>query len=225
MIVGLTGSIGSGKSTVAALLAQKGAVIVDTDVIAREVVEPPSPVLDAIRGAFGPEVLLPDGRLDRAALARLVFEDEARRARLNELTHPAILKRVLSIIGSQPPEVVVVAVVPLLFESGFERNCDCVVAVTAPPDVRRARLQERDGLTASQIAARMRAQLPDEEYRVRADIVIENDSTLTALGREVDRAWEAVLARRDRAQPSGPGPRPEAPTPSRSGTPPPAADR
>jgi dephospho-CoA kinase len=198
MIVGLTGGIGSGKTTVAALLGQKGAFVIDTDAIAREVVCPPSPLLEALQREFGAGIIDADGRLDRTVLARIIFSDEGKRAKLNELMHPEILKRVLSLIGAQPASRVIVVVVPLLFESKFESNCDVVVAVVAPPDVRRQRIAERDGLTTGEIEARMRAQLPDAQYERRANIVVHNDGNLTALGREVDRAWEQIIARTSR---------------------------
>jgi dephospho-CoA kinase len=193
MIVGLTGGIGSGKTTVAALFAQKGAFIIDTDVIAREVVQPPSPLLEMLHAEFGAAIIGSDGQLDRNALARIIFNDEAKRARLNELTHPEILKRVLGLIGSQPSHAVVVAVVPLLFESKFESSCNTVVAVVAAPDVRRQRIAERDGLTGTEIEARMRTQLPDAEYERRANIVVRNEGNLTALVHEVDRAWQQII--------------------------------
>jgi dephospho-CoA kinase len=192
MIIGLTGGIGSGKTTVAALFAQRGAFVIDTDVIAREIVQSDSPVLEAIRQEFGDEIILPDGSLDRPALARIIFGNEAKRTKLNELTHPEILKRVLAIIGAQPSESIIVVVVPLLFESGFDRSCDRSVAVIASPELRRHRLQERDGLSVSEVEARMRTQLPDAEYEKRADIVVRNEDNLTALGREVDRAWQTI---------------------------------
>jgi dephospho-CoA kinase len=192
MIIGLTGGIGSGKTTVAALFAQKGAFVIDTDVIAREIVQSDSPVLEAIRQEFGDEIILPDGSLDRPALARIIFGNEAKRTKLNHLTHPEILKRVLAIIGAQPSESIIVVVVPLLFESGFDRSCDRSVAVIASPELRRHRLQERDGLSVSEVEARMRTQLPDAEYEKRADIVVRNEDNLTALGREVDRAWQTI---------------------------------
>lgn len=192
MIVGLTGGIGSGKTTVAALFAQKGAFVIDTDVIAREVVAPPSPLVEVIRREFGDAVIGTDGHVDRPALARIIFGNEQKRLRLNQLMHPAILKRVLSAIGTQSPSTVIVIVVPLLFESEFESNCDRVVAVIAPPDLRRQRIAERDGLTGTEIEARMRAQLPEAEYERRADVIVRNEGNLTALGREVDKAWEKI---------------------------------
>ncbi|MBV8668733.1 MAG: dephospho-CoA kinase [Candidatus Eremiobacteraeota bacterium] len=200
MIIGLTGGIGSGKTTVAALLAQKGAFVIDTDLVARDVVEPASPALAAIRREFGDSVINPDGSLDRAALARIIFHDEGKRAKLNELTHPEILKRVLALISSQSADTVIVAVVPLLFESGFDRSCDQTVAVVASPEIRRGRLQERDGITGSEVEARMKAQLPDAEYERRAAVIIRNESNLTALGREVDRTWDLLTGSRAKAQ-------------------------
>jgi len=175
MIIGLTGGIGAGKTTAAALMGKKGAFVIDMDVIAREVVLPDSPALEAIRREFGDEVILADGSLDRATLARIIFGDEAKRIKLNQLTHPEILKRTLAIMGTQPPNAIIVAVVPLLFESGFDRSCDKTVAVVASPELRRARLQERDGITGSEVEARMRAQLPDAEYERRAGVVIRNE--------------------------------------------------
>ncbi len=194
MIIGLTGGIGSGKTTVAALFAKKGTVVIDTDIVARDVVAPPSSVLDSIRREFGDALILPDGTLDRSALARVIFGDETKRQKLNQLTHPEILKRVLAMVAAQPSSAIVVVVVPLLFESGFERSCDQVVAVVAAPDVRRQRLQERDGISGTDVEARMKAQLPEGEYEKRAGVIIRNDGNLTTLGREVDRAWEKLTS-------------------------------
>jgi dephospho-CoA kinase len=195
MIVGLTGGIGAGKSLVADILARRGAVVIDTDQIAREAVEPPSPVLDRLREEFGPEIVGPDGRLDRDAVASIVFADESKRRRLNGIMHPEILKRVLARIGLHPPSAVVVVVVPLLFESGFERNCDKVVSVVAPRAQRLARVVKRDGLSEADVAARMGAQLPEDEYERRTALVIRNDGDEAALEREVDRIWTAIVPR------------------------------
>jgi dephospho-CoA kinase len=197
MIVGLTGGIGSGKTVVAKMFADRGAVVIDTDRVAREVVEPPSEVLDRIHDEFGPGVLTPDGRLDRGAVAKMVFADERKRSRLNEITHPAILKRVLAEIGRQAPSAVVVVVAPLLFESGFDRNCQAVVAVAAPETVRLRRVIDRDRLTDPDARARMRTQMPDAEYERRATVVIRNEGDTAALAREVDLAWEALTARKE----------------------------
>jgi len=199
MIVGLTGGIGSGKSTVANMFARRGAIIIDTDAIAHAVVEPPSPLLGRIASAFGPEVIGPDNRLDRARLAQLIFADDEKRTRLNALMHPEILKRTLAQIGEQPSDAIVIVVVPLLFETSFERNCQSVVAVLAPKDVRRRRLLERGGITEQDAEARMRAQLADEEYERRAGILVRNDRDLASLEREVSTAWQKIRAA-DRAR-------------------------
>jgi dephospho-CoA kinase len=192
MIVGLTGGIGAGKSAVARMFQERGAVIVDTDAIAREVVQGPSPVLDGIRAEFGDAVIDASGGLDRDAMAKIVFADETKRRRLNELTHPEILKRVLARIGRYAPATVVVVVVPLLFESGFDRNCQKVVSVVAPEDVRLRRVMERDGAAETDVRARMRAQLPDGDYERRADLVIRNEGGESDLSKQVDAVWDAL---------------------------------
>jgi len=189
VIVGLTGGIGAGKSAVAKLLGKRGATIIDTDVIAREVVEPPSPVLDAIEREFGARVIGPGGALDREALASIVFSDEGRRQRLNEITHPEILKRVLARIGGYPPSAVVVVVVPLLFESSFDRNCNAVIAVTAPEPVRVARVIRRDRMAEAAVRDRVRAQLPESGYEGKATWIIRNDGDEAALEAEVEKVW------------------------------------
>lgn len=194
MIVGLTGGIGAGKSVVADLMARRGAAVIDTDVIAREVVEPPSALLDTIRGEFGADVIGPDGRLDREAVARIVFADEKRLRRLNDITHPAILKRVLARIGANPRSTIVVVVVPLLFESGFESNCDATVSVIAPADIRLRRVVERDGRPVADVRARMEAQLPDGEYGKRATYSVVNDGDRERLEAEVSRLWSQLEA-------------------------------
>ena len=189
MIVGLTGGIGAGKSAVAKLLTERGATIIDTDAVAREVVAPNSPVLRHIASEFGASVIAQDGSLDREALARIVFTDESKRRRLNEITHPEILKRVLARIGGYPPSAIVVVVVPLLFESGFDRNCNAVIAVTAPDTVRIDRVMKRDGMGEADVRARMRAQLPESGYEGKATWILRNDRDEAALAAEVDALW------------------------------------
>lgn len=192
MIVGLTGGIGAGKTAVAKLLEKHGATIIDTDAIAREVVEPPSPILDAISGAFGAAVIGQDGALDREALARIVFADGEKLRQLNEITHPEILKRVLARIGGYPPSAIVVVVVPLLFESGFDRNCDAVIAVTAREAVRVERVVKRDAMTEADVRARMRVQFPESGFEGRATWIVRNDQDEAALDRIVDQLWSEV---------------------------------
>jgi len=166
--------------------------VIDTDAVAREVVEPPSPVLESIRAEFGSGVIAADGRLDREALGRIVFADVNKRRRLNEITHPEILKRVLARIGRYPPSALVVVVVPLLFESGFERNCQKVLAVVAPEQQRLARIISRDGLTEAEARARVRAQLAESEYEHRGDFVLRNVGDMASLERDVEAVWSAL---------------------------------
>jgi dephospho-CoA kinase len=192
MVIGLTGGIGSGKSTVAALLEARGARVIDTDEVAREVAMPGSPVLAAIHYEFGEGVIAPDGSLKRAELARIVFSDPRRRERLNELTHPAIVERTLELVAHQPAEAKVVVVVPLLFESGFDKRCDVTIAIVADPALRRTRVATRDKVSEEHVAARMNAQLADEEYERRADHVIRNDGALEDLERAVDAVWRTL---------------------------------
>jgi dephospho-CoA kinase len=196
MIIGLTGGIGAGKSAVADFFSRKGATIIDTDLIAREVVAPPSRVLDALVLEFGPAILRADEALDRTKLAEAVFGDRAREARLNEITHPAIRDRTVAAIKAQPASVVVVVVVPLLLQTGFETYCDRVVSVIAPAAQRIERVMRRDGSSARAAQERMAAQLSDEEYEKGADVVIRNDGDLAALDRASAVAWDELMALR-----------------------------
>ena len=195
MIIGLTGGIGAGKSAVADFFSRKGATIIDTDRIAREVVAPPSPVLDALAAEFGSGILRSDGTLDRTALAAAVFGDRDRESRLNEITHPAIRERTLAAMRALPASEMVVVVVPLLLQSGFDSYCDQVVSVVAPRAQRVERAMRRDGMSSGQVEKRMAAQLSDEEYEKRADIVVRNDGDMDALERAVDEAWSELERR------------------------------
>ncbi|HEY5093546.1 MAG TPA: dephospho-CoA kinase [Candidatus Eremiobacteraceae bacterium] len=193
MIIGLTGGIGAGKSAVADFFSRMGATIIDTDVIAREVVKPPSAVLDSLAAEFGGAILKSDGTLDRAALAAAAFGDRLREARLNQLTHPAIRERTIAAMKAQPASAMVVLVVPLLLQTGFDAYCDRVVCVIAKRALRVERVVLRDGVLAAQVEARMAAQLSDEEYEIRADIVIRNDGDLAALQHEAKEAWAKLV--------------------------------
>jgi dephospho-CoA kinase len=195
MIIGLTGGIGAGKSAVADFFSRKGATIIDTDQIARDVVAPPSPVLDVLVAEFGAGILRADGTLDRAALAAATFGDRVKEARLNQITHPAIRERTLAAMRALPESTMVVVVVPLLLQSGFDSYCDQVVAVVASRAQRIERATRRDGISIEQIEKRMSAQLGDDEYEKRADIVIRNDGDLDALERAADEAWSELERR------------------------------
>jgi dephospho-CoA kinase len=186
--IGLTGGIGSGKSTVSALLAERGAVVIDSDRIAREVVEPGTPGLAAVVEAFGDGVLAPDGSLDRPALAAIVFADPDARRRLDAIVHPLVRARALEIAGAAAPDAVLVNDVPLLVETGQSGSYDLVLVVEADPGTRVARLVQR-GLTAEDARARMAAQATDEQRRAVADVVLDNSGTQDELRAQVERFW------------------------------------
>ncbi len=200
MIVGLTGGIGAGKTTVSSMFAARGAIIVDTDLIARELVEPPSKILDEIRAEFGSDITQADGRLNRQKLALVVFEDASKRDRLNAIMHPPILRRVAASVDQHPASAIVLVVAPLLFESNYHLNCDVVIAVVAPLGIRTLRVMQRDNLSPLALSERARAQLPDAEYERRADIIIHNDGDRQGLEQEVDAAWSSLVQRARRSQ-------------------------
>ncbi|HYT09478.1 MAG TPA: dephospho-CoA kinase [Mycobacteriales bacterium] len=187
--IGLTGGIAAGKSAVASRFAELGALVVDADAIAREVVEPGTPGLAAVVAEFGPRVLAADGALDRAALARVVFGDEEALARLDRIVHPLVRRRVAQMAAAAPPGTVVVQDVPLLVETGGARGYDLVVVVEAPEEVRVGRLGRDRGMDAAEARARMAAQASDAERRAVADVVLLNDGDLDGLRAEVDRVW------------------------------------
>ncbi len=195
LLVGLTGGIGAGKSTVAALLAERGAVILDADQVAREVVEPDQPAFAALVKEFGPEIVGADGRLDRQALANRAFATPESKAALDAITHPAIHtefgRRML-----EAPDGIVVMDVPLLVESktAAERGYEVVIVVEAPEALRLDRLENR-GVPREDAAARMRAQATDEERRAVATHLIDNGTDHTALVAQVDAVWADLQAR------------------------------
>jgi dephospho-CoA kinase len=191
--IGLTGGIGSGKSTVSALLAARGAVIIDADRIAREVVEPGTPGLARIVEAFGDGVLAADGSLDRAALAAVVFADPDARRRLDGIVHPLVRARATELAAEAPPDSVLVNDVPLLVETGQASSYDLVLVVEADPATRVSRLVQR-GLTAEDARARIAAQASDGQRRAVADVVLDNGGTPEQLAAQVDRFWAEHVA-------------------------------
>ncbi|MFB4316182.1 dephospho-CoA kinase [Actinomadura sp. 21ATH] len=193
--VGLTGGIGSGKSAVSALLRERGAVIVDADGIAREVVEPGTPGLAAVVAEFGDGVLLPDGTLDRERVGRIVFADRDRLAALNAIVHPLVGARMRELEEAAAPDAVVVHDVPLLTENGLAAMYDLVVVVDAPVETQLDRLTSRRGMTEEDARARIANQASREDRRAIADHVIDNSGSLDDLKARVDALWED-LARR-----------------------------
>ena len=190
LLVGLSGGIGSGKSTVARALAARGAVVVDSDAVAREVVEPGTAGFEAVVARFGPGVLGGDGRLDRAALARLVFSDENARADLNGIVHPLVALETQRQVAATPPGAVVVLDVPLLVEAA-RGGYDLVVIVEAPAPVRLERLAAR-GMDPEDARRRMAAQATDAERRAVADVVLDNSGPPEELVRQVDALWRRL---------------------------------
>jgi dephospho-CoA kinase len=194
MMVGLTGGIGAGKSAVLARLATLGALTVDADALAREVVAPGTPGLTAVVAAFGAVLLQPDGSLDRAALGRIVFADEAARRRLEAIIHPRVRQRTAELVARAAPDAVVVNDVPLLVEAGLAGNYDVVLVVLAEEAVRLDRLVRDRGMTVDEARARIDAQATDEQRRAVADVVIVNDGSLQRLYAQVDQVWRSRLA-------------------------------
>lgn len=196
MIVGLTGGIGAGKSAVAARLAEHGALIVDADAIARDVVAPGTGGLAEIVATFGSAVLTEDGSLDRPRLGALVFADADARARLNAIVHPLVSRRSAEIAAAAPAGAVVVHDVPLLVENGLAPAYDVVVVVVAAEDVRIRRLRGGRGMREEEVRARMAVQATDEQRRAVADVVLDNSGSPEALHRQVDELWRNRLAAR-----------------------------
>lgn len=183
LILGLTGPTGSGKSVVASILKDHGAVIIDADAVARTVVNPGTPCLAALAAEFGEEILFPDGSLRRAALAQKAFASDEKTARLTALTHPFILSemRRQMRVAAENGAALVVLDAPLLFESGLDADCDKTVAVLADRERRLARICARDGIRKEDAAARMARQPEDAFYASRATRLIENNGDLAAL--------------------------------------------
>lgn len=196
LVIGLTGGIASGKSTVTRMLRELGAPVIDADAIVREVQEPGTPVTAAIAREFGPGVIRPDGSLDRAALGATVFADPARRKALEAIVHPAVLQRMAAEVERYRAErrPAVVLDVPLLLEGGIERTVDRVWVVYIDRETQRARLMARDALSPAQAEQRIGAQMSLDEKRKRADLVIDNRGTEAETRRQVESAWLAATS-------------------------------
>lgn len=194
LVVGLTGGIACGKSTVSRHLAEMGAQIVDGDLVAREVVAPGQPGLAAIVQDFGAELLLPDGTLDRAGLGRLIFADESQRLRLNALLHPLIAGRLKQLVDAARLAGVPVCVldVPLLLEMDVPVACDVVWTVECPPGLQVERLVERNGLSVVEALRRVTSQWTSEQRMARADAVLDNSGTVAELVQRVDALWRQL---------------------------------
>jgi dephospho-CoA kinase len=189
-VLGLTGGIGSGKSMVAQMFARLGAAVIDADQLAREVVEPGQPALEEIAATFGRDVLLPDGRLDRAKLAGIIFADPVERAKLDAITHPRIRARMDEEIRARRsgPGVLIVDI-PLLYENDRTYSVERVIVVWVDPQTQLRRIRQRDGLSADAAGQRIAAQMPLEAKRARADHVIDNSGTREDTRRQVEAIY------------------------------------
>lgn len=190
--VGLTGGIASGKSAAAARLAELGAVIIDADVISRQVVEPGTEGLAEIVDAFGEQVLTEDGALDRPALGQIVFNDDDARARLNGIIHPRVREESRRLREAAPAGSVVVEDIPLLVETGQQDRFDHVLVVTAPHEERIRRLTEDRGMDPAEAERRIAAQATDEQRAAAADVVLDNSGSLEELRRRVDEFFAGL---------------------------------
>lgn len=198
--VGLTGGIGAGKSEVSRLLVEHGAVLIDADRIAREVVAPGTPGLTAVVEAFGTDVLAPDGSLDRPKLGSIVFADPQKLAVLNAIVHPLVGARSRALEDAAPEDAVVVHDVPLLAENGLAALYDLVIVVDARPETQLDRLVRLRGMTEEDARARMAAQAPRDKRLAIADVVIDNDVPLEELERRVRDVWADLVRRARRPQ-------------------------
>lgn len=192
--VGLTGGIGSGKSEVAARLAAHGAVVIDADGIAREVVEPGTPGLAAVVAEFGEQVLLPGGGMDRERVGKIVFSDPDRLKALNAIVHPLVGERMQQLMDAAPDDAIVVYDVPLLTENGLAEMYDVVVVVDVPVETQLERLTGRRGMSEHDARARIAAQATREQRRAVAHHVIDNSGSLAALRERVDALWDELTA-------------------------------
>lgn len=196
--VGLTGGIASGKSAVAQRLDRLGAVIIDSDLLAREAVAPGTVGLSAVVARFGEGVLGADGALNRAALARIVFADPEARRDLEAIIHPAVRREAARLAAAAPADAVVVQVIPLLVETGQADGFDLVVVVDVDPEVQLRRLQSRDDLGEPEAVARVASQAPRDQRLAAADVVIGNSGSMADLLAGVDQLWAQLgrLARK-----------------------------
>jgi len=187
--VGLTGGIGSGKSEVSRRLAARGAVVIDADVLAREMVAPGTEGFAAVVAAFGDAVVGPDGALDRPALGRLVFADLEARRRLEAIIHPRVRARAAEIEAAAPPGAIVVHDIPLLVETGQAGRFDLVLVVDVPPEVQLDRLVQQRGMSPEEAQARIASQAVREDRLAAADVVVDNSGTLAELDDRLDEIW------------------------------------
>ena len=194
MKVGLTGGIGAGKSTVADLFSQKGAVVIRSDELARQVIEPQTPGFQKVIDRFGKEFVNSEGYIDRAKLAQIVFQDDAALKDLENIVHPLVRSKTNQIIDQHTSETIIVNEIPLLLEKKMESLFDFLVIVISSEKNRLERLAQR-GLTTEQATARMSKQVSDDERKAAADFLIVNDGNLDQLEADVEKIWQTLQER------------------------------
>jgi dephospho-CoA kinase len=190
--VGLTGGIGAGKSAVSSRLAERGAVVIDSDLLAREVVARGTDGLDEVVAAFGPGVLTADGDLDRPALGKIVFGDETARRKLEAIVHPRVRARAAEIEHESPEDAIVVHDIPLLVETGQAGKFDLVLVVDVPVEVQVERLTAQRGMTDAEAKQRIASQASREDRLAAADVVVDNSGSLAELDHRIDQVWEQL---------------------------------
>lgn len=203
IIAGLTGGIASGKSTVSRFLSDSGAQVIDADIIAREVVKQGTPGYNAILASFGEAILLPDGDIDRKQLGEIIFNDPDKKARLDAIVHPLVFERsaeMIAHIAAQTPDAVVIMDIPLLLEAGMGSDLAEVIVVYVPEALQLKRLMIRDGIDKQAAMARIRSQMPIEEKRRRATVVIDNSSTLSDSRRRAMAVFKRLKQKSKTAQ-------------------------
>lgn len=199
LLVGLTGGIGSGKTTVANMLARRGAVVVDADELAREALKPGTRAFDRVCGLFGESVVAADGTLDRAQIAQIVFADEEKRRALESITHPEVFRLLAETVEQyRDTDDVVVFDAPLIIETGFDQAVDVLVVVTAPEGQRIERVMRDRGMTEAEASVRIAAQAEQGAREAAGGVIIDNDGDLASLEEQVDRLWPDLAARAKR---------------------------
>lgn len=194
MKVGLTGGIGAGKSTVADLFSQKGAVVIRSDELARQVIEPQTPGFQQVIDRFGKDIVNSEGYIDRAKLAQIVFQDDAALKDLENIVHPLVRSKTNELVNQHTAETIIINEIPLLLEKKMESLFDFLVIVISSEKNRLERLAQR-GLTTEQATARMAKQVSDDERRAAADFLIVNDGNLDQLEADVEKIWQTLQER------------------------------